>query len=30
MATLNRAAVIPAAEQHRFKADARAFVSLIQ
>jgi len=30
MATLDRASVIPAAEQHRFKADARALVSLIQ
>jgi len=30
METLNRAAAIPPAEQHRFKVDARAFVSLIQ
>jgi len=30
MATLHRAAVISAAKQHRFKADARAFVGLIQ
>ena len=30
METLSRAAVLPTAEQHRFKADARAFVSLIQ
>ena len=30
METLSRAAVPHTAEQHRFKADARAFVSLIQ